>query len=161
MTLYTIGAVQMDCPMGLNPQDVAQEFGGDFAVKPVVGAKQPREFVGPADTPLVLSGTIFPYRFAAMGGSSGQGEIDTLRGYAEAGEPVPVTRGDGKPLGYYLVLRVALRHAHLAKTGLGRQQDFVLQMIESPRGPSQASLTSLFTGLISLLGKAGGRGAAP
>ena len=154
MALYTIGAIVMDCPMGLNPQDVVEEFGGDFAVKPVVGAQQPREFVGPADTRLVLSGTIFPFRYAAAGGSSGQTEIAQLKAYAAAGEPLPVTRGDGAPMGYYIVERVQLKHGKLAKTGIGRQQEFVLQMVQTPKGPSQATLTNIFTGLISLLGQA-------
>ncbi len=152
--LYTIGAIQMLCPMGLNPQDAIEDFGGDFAVKPIVGAQQPREFVGPADTHLVLSGTIFPFRYAAAGGSSGQTEIAQLKAYAAAGEPVPVTRGDGLVMGFYLIERVQLKHSKLAKTGLGRQQEFVLQMVQSPSGPSQATLTNLFTGLISLLGQA-------
>ena len=153
-TLYTIGTIQMQCPMGLNPQDVVEEFGGDFAVKPIVGAQQPREFVGPSDTRLVLSGTIFPFRYAAAGGSSGQTEIAQLKAYAAAGEPLPVTRGDGFPMGYYIVEKVQLKHSKLAKTGLGRQQEFVLQLAQTPTGPSQATLLNIFTGLITLLGQA-------
>ena len=149
--LYMVGAILMSCPMGLNPQDVVEEFGGDFAVKPVVGAQQPREFVGPADTRLTLSGTIFPYRFANAGGSSGQGEIATLKGYAAAGQPLPILRGDGLSMGFYLLEKVQLKHTKLGKYGIGRQQEFVLQMVQSPKGPSAAALTSLFTGLIGAL----------
>ncbi len=149
--LYMVGAVLMSCPMGLNPQDVVEEFGGDFAVKPVVGAQQPREFVGPADTRLTLSGTIFPYRFANAGGSSGQGEIATLKGYAAAGQPLPILRGDGLSMGFYLLEKVQLKHSKLGQFGVGRQQEFVLQLVQSPKGPSAASLTSLFTGLIGAL----------
>ena len=140
--------------MGLNPQDAVEEFGGDFAVKPVVGAQQPREFVGPADTRLTLSGTIFPFRFAAAGGSSGQAEIATLKKYAAAGQPVPVMRG-GRNMGNYLVEKVQLKHSKLSTLGIGRQQEFVLQMVQSPTGPSADSLISLFTGFITLLGQAG------
>ena len=153
--LYMVGGILMTCPMGLNPQDVVEEFGGDFAVKPVVGAQQPREFVGPADTRLTLSGTIFPFRFAAAGGSSGQAEIAALKSYAAAGQPLPVMRGDGLNMGYYLVEKVQIKHSKLSVIGIGRQQEFVLQMVQSPTGPAAASMVSLFTGLISLLGQAG------
>ena len=151
-TLYTIGTIVMSCPMGLNPQDAVEEFGADFAVKPIVGAQQPREFMGPADTRLVLSGTIFPFRYAAAGGSSGQGEIAQLKAYAAAGEPVPLSRGDGLLQGWYLLEKVQLKHTKLAKTGLGRQQEFVLQLVQSPTGPSTATLTNIFTGVVTLLG---------
>ena len=153
-SLFVVGAILMRAPMGLNPQDVAEEFGGDFAVKPVLGARQPREFVGPSDRRMTLAGTIFPFRFAAAGGSDGQAEIAQLESYANAGEPIPITRG-GRPLGFYVIEKVQLRHSHLSTLGTGRQQEFVLQMALSPNGPSTATALSLFTGLITALGQIG------
>jgi uncharacterized protein len=147
--LYTIGTLVMDTPMGLNPQEVSEEFGGDFAVKPVVGAMQPREFVGPADTRLTLMGTIFPFRFVAAGGSSGLNEIETLRTMAASGEPYNVVRGDGVNLGPYLIERVSIGQRNLGKQGIGREQQFSIAMVKSPKGPSKPSLLNVFQGIIS------------
>lgn len=149
--LYMIGAVALLCPMGLNPQDVVEEFGGDFAVKPLVGAPQSREFVGPADTRLTLSGKIFPFRFGAAGGSSGQAEIAALKGYAASGQPQPVTRGDGLPMGFYVIEKGQLKHARLSVYGIGREQDFTLQLVQVPSGPSPTQAISLYTGLTDAL----------
>ena len=155
INLYQIGAITMDCPMGLNPQEADEEFGADFAVKPVVGAQQPREFVGPADNRLTLSGTIFPFRFAAAGGSSGQSEIALLKSYAGSGQPQPIVRGDGLNMGFYLIEKAQLKHRDLSRIGIGRRQSFAISLVQSPTGPSAQSLTNLLTGIISLLGSTG------
>jgi uncharacterized protein len=147
--LYTIGALVMDSPMGLNPQEVSEEFGGDFAVKPVVGAQQPREFVGPADAHLSLTGTIFPFRFAEAGGSSGLSEIETLKAMAASGEPQIVIRGDGMNLGFYFIERVSVSQRNLARQGIGREQQFSISLVQSPNGPSTSSLLGTFLNVIS------------
>ncbi len=153
--LYLIGAVALTSPMGLNPQDAVEEFGGDFAVKPVVGAQQPREFVGPADVLLTLSGETFPFFFAQAGGNDGQRDLATLKGYAAAGQPVPVSRGDGANMGFYVLQKGQVKHSNLSRYGTGRKQDFVLQLVQVPNGPTSAVAAGLFTGLITLLGQAG------
>ena len=150
--LYTIGSVLLSCPTGLNPQELDEEFGGDFAVKSIVGARVDREFVGPADNRYTLTGSIFPFRFKAAGGSDGQTELATLKSMAEGGESYVFSRVDGYRFpDYYLIEKGSVRHTFLSTTGIGRQQGFTLSLVRTTRAPSNATLTNILSGVTSLL----------
>lgn len=70
--LYTLGAILMHCPGSLNPQEAIEEFGYDYAVKPVVGAQPPREKVGQADTHLNRQAASTPTASPRPGSATGR-----------------------------------------------------------------------------------------
>lgn len=130
--LYLIGSVLVDSPGGLNAQEVNEENGGDFAVKPVVGAQPNREFVGQADTRFSLAGKIYPYRFSAFGLSSGLDELDELKAIAASGEPQLLMRGDFMNLGWFVIEKNTIHSSTLSATGIGREVFFSVNLVSSP-----------------------------
>lgn len=154
--LYQLGALTFDCPGPLNADQVSEEFGHDFAVKPVVGAQQPRESMGPADHKFVLSGELLPYFNTRLGIGSGLGEVATLKAMAASGEPNILVRGDGVLVGaeeggtgWWLIERGSLKSSHLSGQGIGHVIRYDLTLVESPRTAYPASMLSLLTQLFA------------
>lgn len=145
--LFQLGPVTFDCPAGLNATGTAEEFGGDFAVKAVVGAQQPREFVGASDRSFSLSGDLFPYAAARAGQDTGLDDIETLRGIATSGDPQILVRGDGENLGWFLVEKVTQTATALSATGIGRKIGYTVKLVESPTAADQASTTGVLAQL--------------
>ncbi len=146
--LFQLGPITIDSPSGLNATGTMREFGGDFAVKPVVGAQQPREFVGPSDGRIQIVGKLFPFGAARAGMPTGLPEIDLLESMSASGEPQILVRGDGTNLGYWLIEKVNVSTQNLSSTGIGRDIDYSINIVQSSNGPSAASLLSVLSSLI-------------
>ncbi len=106
--LFQLGGVTFDT-YPLNADETNETFGDDFAVKPVVGAQQPREFMGPADHNFTLSGELQPYFLARNGQDSGMGDLAALKAMADGGEPQILVRGDGTNMGWWLIEKGSLK----------------------------------------------------
>ena len=147
--LFQLGAVTIDSPGPFNATDVSEEFGSDFAVKPVVGAMQDREFVGPADNRLTISGTLLPYFYQRAGQASGLIEIETLRGVTGTGDPQPLVRGDGTNLGYWLVEKVSTKSSKLSAEGIGMVVTYDISLVRSSTSATPAALVSMLESLFA------------
>ena len=145
--LYQLGPLTFDTPGPMNADRVSEDFGSDFAVKPVVGAKQPREFVGAADHRFTLSGELLPYFHAQAGVGSELDAIATLQAMAESGEPQILVRGDGTNMGWWLIEKGSIKSKDLSSIGIGRNIAYDVSLVESPNAASADSVV----GLIELL----------
>lgn len=141
--LYMLGAVTFEV-QPVNLGFAQSEVGADYAIHEVIGARKPREYGGPTDTPWRLEGRLFPSRF-------GWGMFEVLKAMAEASPPQMLIRGDGAVLGWMDVLRVRERHSFLDQTGVGRIVDFEVELVRSPSGADAMSLVGLVGGLVSSL----------
>jgi hypothetical protein len=139
--LYQLGAVSFEV-QPVNADHFDMGVGADFAAHEVVGAMRAREFMGQADTPVRLSGKLFPRRL-------GWGSFDALKSMATAGTPQILIRGDGAVLGWMLILHVRERHTYLDDTGVGRVVEFDIEMTASPTGASAGAMISLLGALVS------------
>lgn len=147
--LFQLGAVTISSPGPFNATDVAEEFGSDFAVKPLVGAPQDREFTGEADGRMTLSGTLFPTRYAAWGRATGLDEVEMLRAVTGSGEPQPLVRGDGRNLGFWLVEKVTTKSAKLSADGVGRVVAYDIGLVRSAAGATPAALAGMLETLFA------------
>lgn len=147
--LFQLGPITIDAPAGLNATDTTEEWGSDFAVKPVVGAQQPREFVGAADHRFTLSGKLYPYANARAGQDTGLEAFDVLRGMAGTGEPQLVMRGDFTNLGWFLIEKVTRNDAVLGLAGIGREISYTISLVESPNSGSAGGIQGV---LLQLFG---------
>lgn len=62
-----------------------------------------------------------------------------------------MTRSDGTFMGWYFVERVQLRHTYLSLQGIGRRQEFTIQMVQDPNGGSAAAASQLLHRVISIM----------
>lgn len=148
MALFQIGPVTLDTfPMG--PTSFSRDSGADLAAKPVMGRLQPREFMGEADQPVTITGQILPTRLGGLP------DLEQLHSLARAGTKVPVMRGDGTMLGWYVLEKVSEQHKDLTQYGIGFVVAYTLQLIkvdtDGAVGNAQAGgmigmLMSLFEG---------------
>ncbi len=147
--LYQLGALTFDAPGPLNADDTTEEFGHDFAVKPIVGAQQPRESMGPSDHKFVLTGELLPYFHNRVGIGSGLDEVATLQAMAAAGSPNILVRGDGTNMGWWLIERGSLKSTRLSAQGIGHVIHYSVNLVESPVAASSRSLLNLLEQLFS------------
>jgi uncharacterized protein len=141
--LYQYGALTIDVyPFNVDTRQ--RDARADFAVKPIVGAQQPREFMGPGDQKITLSGRIFPDHFGGID------ELTLLDQMRQAGQPNILIQGDGSNLGWYLIERVT-EHANLAGTrgSYGSEIKHTLELVQSPVPASDDSIVSTMIQLFS------------
>lgn len=117
--LYQLGSVQFEL-YPLNIEEVSQEAGADFAPKPILGRRPRLEFVGEAEETIRLSGKLFPQRFG--------GSLDDLRAIRLSGQAVPLTRGDGAALGWFVIEKASATGRELSADGVGRVVEFDVQL---------------------------------
>lgn len=143
--LFQLGALTIDVAH-FNADRTKHSYGGDFAVKPIVGAQQPREFMGPSDEKMVLSGVLFPLHpnFGGLGG------LAALQAMAASGEPQILVRNDGANLGWWFIER-AEEDANLAgrRSAVGATIHYQIELVASP---DPASPDAIISTMIQLFG---------
>ncbi|MDX6806300.1 phage tail protein [Terrihabitans rhizophilus] len=144
MSLYQLGAVTIDT-RPFNAEGADRDASADFAVKPLIGSMPGREFMGEGDDELKITGQLLPSK---VGGLS---ELEALHGFRRGGQRLPVMRGDGRMLGWFVITSISERHTDLNRDGVGFLVGYTISMFRtSPEGASPAiigSLLSLFGAL--------------
>jgi len=127
--LFGLGAVQIDVyPVSIKTTEYM--FGSDYAEKPIVGAMQPLEWMGPKNGTVTLSCALFPQKFGGLS------SLMILQGLAIAGIPQMLIRGDGMVLGFWVIDQVSDSHTYIDRAGVGRMVEVEINLIQSPMGPS-------------------------
>lgn len=141
--LFFVGALEFDT-RPLNADKTARKAKPDFAVKPLVEARQAREFMGPGDDVITLSGQLLPFR------TGGLAAVDRAYDYMERGSAVLVMRGDGKSFGWRQIDAIDEGHEELMRDGVGFVVDYSLALhrVDPPAagGDFLASIISIFGG---------------
>lgn len=140
MSLYTLGALRIEVAP-FNVHDVSESGSTDFAVKGVVGAEQPLEYVGEGSNEVSLSGRLFPFEH------NGLDELETLRQMRVSGKPQYLMRGDGVPLGYFAIMSVSAKSSYLHRSGIGKQIDVSISLRRA-QAPAAAAFFALMQGLL-------------
>lgn len=150
--LFQLGTVTIDTPGPFNATGTDEEFGADFATKPVIGAEPPSEFTGKQNGRFTITGTLYPYFFAEHGQGTGLEEIEALRAMAESGQPQILVRGDGKNMKWWLIKRVRKRDQHLSQEGIGQEITYEISLESSPRAAAAGGMLATFVALVRSLG---------
>lgn len=80
------------------------------------------QFAGRGSDTVKLPGVIYPYF------KGGLGQMDTLRGMADQGQPLQLLNGQGKVLGLWVIERVEEKQTVFAHAGTPRKQEFTLDL---------------------------------
>lgn len=88
----------------------------------VVGARPRRQFAGPGDDLVTLSGALMPEAAGSLD------SIETLRAMADAGDAYPLVEGTGRVIGIYVITALDERKSGFIDNGLARKTDFVIDL---------------------------------
>ncbi|MDR6431314.1 phage tail protein [Brucella pseudogrignonensis] len=139
--LMVFGALRFEV-WPFNPVGTGSESGGDYVEKPVMGRRPPLEFVGEAAENFTISVKLFP---AKLGGLNSLEQLQTIR---RSGIPQYLMRGDGTPLGWFVVSNVGATSGYLNAQGVGQTIDveISLQRADAPQD------ADFFATVIGMLG---------
>ena len=87
-----------------------------------IGRSPARQWLGPGDETIELSGTIYPVRRRA------EEELDALRAEAAKGEPLRLMLGTGEILGLWVIRRISETAGTFLAGGVPRKADFRVQL---------------------------------
>ncbi len=139
--LMMVGPVIMQVAP-FNMTEYTHTHGGAFAEKPVMGGRQPLEWMGQATESWNLSAKLFPARF---GGSSSLAILAAVRA---SGLPQLMLRGDGSLMGWVVVEQVTEKFTLLDSNGVGKVIDVGIALKRS-QPPTPAGYISALSGLFS------------
>lgn len=122
--LYMVGSVMVEV-VGFNVTETDGAFEAGFAEKAVVGRRPILEAVGEGPETLSLSGRLFPEKFGGLG------EVEQLQAQRQAQMAIPVMRGDGTPLGFFVITGLSQKHTKLDRGGVGKIVDIEIKLKRS------------------------------
>lgn len=138
--LMTLGSLTMEV-WPFNPTEADRDSGGDYVEKPVMGRRPPLEWVGEATETFNISARLFP---AKLGGLDGLSRLNAMR---QSGSPQYLMRGDGRPLGWFVVENVREHSEYLDAKGVGQVIDVEISLKRSD-APGIGGLFSIISGLL-------------
>lgn len=141
--LMMIGPVKFTV-QPFNMTDYTHSHGGSFVEKPVIGGRQPLEWMGQATETWTINAKLFPARF------DGSSSLATLAAIRAAGLPQYMVRGDGSLMGWVVVEQIVERSSVLDSNGVGKIIDVAITLKRAqPPTPAGfiAAVSGFFAGL--------------
>ena len=114
-----------------------------------VGQRAARQFLGPGDDTITLTGTLLPHF------TGGQQNLDQLRAMADEGAAWPLIEGNGTYYGLYVIENLQETKSHQMRDGSAQRIAFslTLQRVDDRRadllGNLNGALTRAATGLLA------------
>lgn len=137
--LLMIGPVRLKvAPFNVTGYEQARETA--FVSKPVLGGREPLEYVGEGPATVNVTGKLFPEKFGGLAG------LEVLNMARASGIPQWLMRGDGGMMGWVVIERVTERSSYLDGSGVGRMIDVEISL-KRVGPPLAASFFSALSGL--------------
>jgi phage protein U len=138
--LMQLGSVAFEVyPLNAHEHTRSAEMG--FVEKAVLGARPPLEKVGEGAETRTISGRVFPRKFGGLG------QLASLEAARAAGQPLFLMRGDGAPLGFFVIERLSETNTYLAANGVGQVIEFDV-MLKAAGRPSPSNYVVSITGML-------------
>ncbi|MFO1151012.1 MAG: phage tail protein [Alsobacter sp.] len=139
--LMQLGAVTFDVTP-FNMHEHVRETAATFVSKDVLGRRPPLEFVGEGEESFTFEGRLFPQK---LGGLE---RLDVLHDMRQSGTALPLMRGDGVPLGWFVIESVREQSTYLDAAGVGKLVAFTITLKRSDAA-SPGSIFGIISGLFS------------
>lgn len=120
-----------------------------FVEKEVVGARKPLEWVGEGPATWSLTAKLFPAKLGGLG------DLAALKAARRTGLPQFFMLGDGSPMGWVVIEKLAIKHTYLLPNGVGQVIEVEISLKASD-GPDAGAFFSVITGIEIGLNLAGG-----
>lgn len=119
--LLMIGPVRLDvAPFNAVSHEQSRETA--FVAKPVLGGREPLEYVGEGPATVSVAGKLFPEKFGGLT------SLEILNLARASGVPQWLMRGDGGMMGWVVIDRVTERSTYLDRKGVGKMIDVDIGM---------------------------------
>jgi len=138
--LAQLGSVQMEV-WPFNMTEASHDSEASFAEKSVMGRRPPLEFVGLGPDSRELKCKLFPSKFGGLS------TLDALLDQQASGQPMPFMRGDGVPLGWYVIEKVSERSSYLDRNGVGQVIEVDVSL-KRDDAPGSGSIFSILAGML-------------
>jgi len=119
--LMSLGPVVFDLVVNLTETSSSEQT--SVAKHDVVNAPPTYELMGDEESTFTLSGVIHPEHFGGLSG------ISALKAARAAQTPLPLMRGDFRPLGWVIIDTIETQEEHLNSRGVGRRITFTVDLI--------------------------------
>jgi phage protein U len=139
--LFQLGASVFEV-YPLNTHEGSFDSEMTFVEKSVMGRRPPLEKVGEGADTRSLQCRLFPAKFGGLS------DIDGLQSQRQAGVALPMMRGDGTPLGWYVIEKVSEKSTLLDANGVGQVIEVDISLRRSDP-PNDGQMFSMLAGLIS------------
>ena len=96
-----------------------------------VGQRPARQFLGPGDDTITLTGTLLPLF------TGGQQNLDMLRALADEGRAWPLIEGTGTYYGMYTIASLSERKSEFFRDGAAKQIEFDLKLTRIDEGRTE------------------------
>lgn len=114
--LMMIGPVRLKvAPLNATAYDQVREAA--FVAKPVLGGREPMEYVGEGPATVNVTGKLFPEKFGGLS------SLEILNAARASGIQQWLMRGDGGMMGWVVIERVTERSSYLDRNGVGKMID--------------------------------------
>jgi len=124
--LYALGSVVFEVAP-LNVDQVERSTGADFAEKPILGRRPAFEFMGQAAEDLTLQGKLFPEKLGGLD------EMDQLQQLRAQGAAQHLLRGDGRAMGWFLIVGLRETGRFLGANGVPQLIEFEISLKQGDR----------------------------
>ncbi len=142
--LFMFGAVPFNAaPLSLT--DASSDGDFDFAEHKVLGAAPIYENMGEGDRQRKIKGATFPYTQSFEDGLTLLDRLEVMR---RNGEPQHLFRGDGRPLGWFVITKLSEAHKDLGFNGVGSQVSFDISLTQTD-SPGIGGLDAIIGGFFS------------
>ena len=121
-----------------NTEKTRRSTAADFAAKDLIGRRKSREYVGEGDEKLVFNCKLFPQKLGGLD------RLDWLDAVRLSGVPQMLVRGDGTPLGWFLLEQVEENSSYLNGQGIGNMIDVTINLIRDDPPSAEAFISSFF-----------------
>lgn len=138
--LMQLGATTFEV-VPMNTHETAFAGEASHVDKAVMGRRPPLEFVGEGPDTRTLSCRLFPAKFGGLS------SLDELHQQRISGKALPLMRGDGTPLGWYVIERINERASYLDPHGVGQVVEVELSLKRTDP-PMAGSVFSIIAGLL-------------
>lgn len=114
--LMMIGPVRLKIAP-FNVTEYSQTRETAFVAKPVLGGREPLEYVGEGPATVNVTGKLFPEKFGGLS------SLEVLNAARASGIQQWLMRGDGGMMGWVVIERVTERSSYLDRNGVGKMID--------------------------------------
>lgn len=114
--LMMIGPVRLKIAP-FNVTEYSQTRETAFVAKPVLGGREPMEYVGEGPATVNVTGKLFPEKFGGLS------SLEVLNAARASGIQQWLMRGDGGMMGWVIIERVTERSSYLDRSGVGKMID--------------------------------------
>jgi len=136
--LLALGPVVFDLVSNITETEV--ETAAKFAKHDVIGADPVLEAMGGDGATVTLNGVIHPYNTGVSGA------IAAMELAQSAQTPLPLLRGDYRPLGWWVIEKLTRKDTELSAQGVGKEINFTVTLtrVGSPGASLVSAILRLF-----------------